>query len=365
MKKLLFAAVTLDIGGIETALVTLLNYLADEKENNNYKYDITLVLEKKQGVFLNTINKRIHIIEYTPNSNKIVFIRKAINAIKQMNFKIKYKNQFDFSASFATYSLPDSFVARNASTNSALWGHMDYLAQFDGNKEEVKKYFEQRHYNEFKNIIFVSNTSKETFLQCVPDAKDKTLFINNLINYKDILEKSEENLQEPIKKESTVFLNVGRHDEKQKKLSRIIEAAKMLVQDGENFKIVLVGDGKDNKKYIDMVKASNMEDKIIFVGKKKNPYSYFKIADCLLLTSDYEGSPVIYTETMVLNKPIISTEVAGCEQIKDKFGYIVNKDSKSVYIAMKEFIHNGYIITEKFDPKKYNEEIIKKLEKII
>ena len=37
MKKLLFSAVTLDVGGIETALVTLLNYLASQKENNEQK----------------------------------------------------------------------------------------------------------------------------------------------------------------------------------------------------------------------------------------------------------------------------------------------------------------------------------------
>ena len=75
MKKLLFSAVTLDVGGIETALVTLLNYLAQE-------YEITLVLEKKQGLFLDTLNKKIKVIEYTPNNNKIIFIRKAINYLK-------------------------------------------------------------------------------------------------------------------------------------------------------------------------------------------------------------------------------------------------------------------------------------------
>ena len=45
MKKILFSAYSLDVGGIETALVTLLKYLVKD-------YDITLVLEKKQGIFL-------------------------------------------------------------------------------------------------------------------------------------------------------------------------------------------------------------------------------------------------------------------------------------------------------------------------
>ena len=43
MKKILFSAYSLNIGGIETALVNLINYLVDQE-----KYDITLALEKKE-----------------------------------------------------------------------------------------------------------------------------------------------------------------------------------------------------------------------------------------------------------------------------------------------------------------------------
>ena len=46
MKKILFSAYSMDVGGIETALITLLKNIKD-------KYKITLVLEKKEGIFLN------------------------------------------------------------------------------------------------------------------------------------------------------------------------------------------------------------------------------------------------------------------------------------------------------------------------
>ena len=53
MKKLLFGAYSLDLGGIEKALVILVNKLQEKG------YDITLVLEKKQGIVLNEINPQI------------------------------------------------------------------------------------------------------------------------------------------------------------------------------------------------------------------------------------------------------------------------------------------------------------------
>ena len=137
MKKLLFSAVSLDIGGIENALVNLLNYLAGTD-----KYEITLFLEKKEGIFLDKIDKKIQICVYCPNDSKVIILRKGINFIKQTIFKLKYKHKYDFSCAYATYSKPASFVARTASKNSCLWVHSEYMQMFDNNKSKYVEFFE-------------------------------------------------------------------------------------------------------------------------------------------------------------------------------------------------------------------------------
>ena len=363
MKKLLFAAVTLDVGGIETALLTLLNSLVEN-------YEITLVLEKKQGLFLNDLNPKIKVIEYTPSNNKIVIIRKIVNFIKQSIFKLKYKNKFDFSCSYATYSNPDAFVARNASKNSALWCHLDYLSFFNNDKEKLKKFFEEKQYQNFRKIIFVSKRSRENFLKVFPEIKEKTICINNLIDYKKILANSNDKIeeQEIIKPNVTTFINIGRHEEKQKKLSRIIESARLLKQDNDTkdkFQIIFVGDGEDTKNYEELIKKYNLENEIILLGRKKNPYPYLKLADCTILTSDYEGCPVVFVESMVLNKPVITTDVSGVDELKEEhYALITQKDENSIYNTMKNFIEQGFKIQEKFDPEKYNKIILEKLEKL-
>ena len=90
MKKLLFAAYSLDLGGIEKALVTLTNEL--QKRG----YDITIVLEKKQGIFLEELDPKIHVIEYAPNESRNMVKRKVMNLIKRMHFILQYQNKFDF-----------------------------------------------------------------------------------------------------------------------------------------------------------------------------------------------------------------------------------------------------------------------------
>lgn len=366
MKKLLFGAYSLDIGGIEKALVILVNKLQEKG------YDITLVLEKKQGIFLNEIDPKIKIIEYASSNSKNKIQRKIINLIKRIKFTLKYKNKYDFSASFATYSLPSSFVARTASKNCYLWGHADYLTLFDGNAEEMKEFFIERNYDKFKKIIFVSKEGKDSFIKVFPEMKEKTMVCNNLIDADKILELSREKIPEEYlskinklentQKETTIFINVGRHQEKQKKLSRLIEAATMLKKDNMNFKIIFIGDGPETEEYKKQVKNNQLENNIIFLGKKQNPYPYFKIADCVVLTSDYEGYPVVFLESFILEKPIITTKVSDYKEVENKYGFVTEKDTKDIYEKMKNFILNGFEIKEKFDYKKYNEEILKKIE---
>lgn len=357
MKKILFSAHSLDIGGIETALVTLLNEL-QKKE-----YDITLVLEKKEGIFLKEINPKIKIIEYRPSQSKNIIKRKMVNLYNRIKFIINNKNKFDFSASFATYSNAGAFVARTASKNSCLWGHANYKTLFKNDIDEMKKFFKEKKYDKFKHIVFVSKEGRNTFISVFPEMKEKTIVCNNIINNKKIEELSNEKID--LKKEEiTTFLNVGRHEERQKKLSKIIEATKKLKEENYKFKILFIGDGPDEEKYKKLVKENKLEKHIIFLGRKKNPYPYFKISDVVILTSDYEGYPVVFLESMLLNKPIITTKVSDYEEIEGKYGYTTTKETSDIYEKMKLFIENGFKIKEPFNAEKYNKEIIEKLEKL-
>lgn len=359
-KKILFSAYSLDLGGIETALISLINYLAQKE------YDITLVLEKKQGIFLNKLNENIKVIEYKPSYCKLKIISKLVNTFKRIKFIAKYKNKFDFSCSYATYCQMASFVARTASENNALWVHNNYFEFFNKNEQEYKSFFSKIQSSEFKNIVFVSNESKEQYIDKIGNTNNNLIVCNNLIDYKKIQSLSNEKIE--LKKEENVitFLNVGRHDEKQKKLTRLFNAAKKLVEENLQFRIILVGEGEETENYKKIVESYNLNDKVIFIGKTTNPYPYYKIADSIILTSEFEGYPVVYIEAQILEKPIITTNVSDSElEINNKYGIVINKDDESIYNAMKEFIKNKFIIKEKFQPEKYNEDIIKKVEEMI
>lgn len=359
MKKILFSAYSLGLGGIETALVTLLKELSN-------KYEITLVLEEKKGIFIENIPKSIKVIEYKPSDCKIIVIRKIINLFKRIKFYMQYHNKFYFALSFATYSKAGSYCARTASRNNALWVHNDYLTMYKNDREQFCEFFNSINHTGFKKLVFVSDKARENYQKIFPLSKQILLTCNNLINYENILRKSEEDISLKKDKEIVTFLNVGRHDEHQKKLSRLLEASFKLKQEGYKFKIIMLGSGQDTEYYQDLIAKYKLEDYIFMLGAKKNPYPYFKICDAVILTSDYEGYPVVFVESLLLQKPILTTDVSDARKdIADKYGIVMEKDVDSIYMVMKEYIEYGYKIKNDFDVKKFNEKIMKKLINII
>ncbi len=367
MKKLLFAAYSLDIGGIEKALITLANYL--QKKG----YEITIVLEKKQGIFLKELDKNIKILEYRPDESKNILKRKIKNLRKRLKFIAKYKNKFDFSCSYATYSKSASFIARTSSNNSILWVHSEYMKLFKDNRREYIKFFNEISIRKFKKVVFVSKKAKDIFVNTfkrshlkIKKLQDRTEVIYNLIDYNKIVEQSKEQVKDIRKEKIYTFLNVGRHSEDDKRLSRIIEVSRKLKERKFEFRVLFIGEGKETENYKEMVKENNLQKEIVFLGKKENPYPYYKIADSFLLTSEYEGFPVVYIESMILELPIITTNVSDSKQIiENKYGIVVEKNLNSIYNAMERAIKSGVKCKEKFNCEIYNKEIEDKIIKLI
>ena len=246
-----------------------------------------------------------------------------------------------------------------------LWVHNDYTTTYKDSINDFYTFFNSVKYNKFQTLVFVSNEARINFKGMYTNNSQELITCNNLINYESILEKAEEPIEE--KKENTItFLNVGRHDEHQKRLTRLIEASKILKEQNYKFKVLMLGSGPDTEYYKQLVTQYKLEEYIIFLGTKKNPYPYFKISDAVILTSDYEGYPVVFVESYILEKPILTTNVSDSkEDIEGRFGIIMDKDIIKIAESMKNYIENGYEIKEKFNPKKFNKKIINKIIDII
>ena len=100
------------------------------------------------------------------------------------------------------------------------------------------------------------------------------------------------------------------------------------------------------------------------VEGKTNPFPYYINSKCILLSSDYEGFPVVYLEALTLNTPIITSVDIKCGSLEmNKYAIICQKNSKAIYKSIISFIKDKPKF-DKFDVDKYNEENINKIRKL-
>ena len=348
MKKVLITAYNLDFGGIEKSLLTLL-------KNFDYsKYEVTLILEKKEGVFLKDIPSCVKIKEYRVSNSKNVFFRKMINMFKRFKWLILNYKKYDSSICYATYSMPGSFLALSSSNNSVLFVHSNYKYIYD--KKGVYDFFDKRNISKYNKVVFVSNESKDDFIKFYPSLKEKCNVINNLVDYDDIMKKSKEKI-EYKKSNNITILFVGRLVEKSKRITSILSLAGKF----KNIKFLIIGDGPDKKMYEDIILKENLKN-VEMLGAKKNPYPYFLISDYIILTSKYEGFPVVYNEAIVLSRPIITTINVTDDfiSIPNRFGYIINDITE-----VEKILKNKPINMEKVDFNKLNKKRIEMIEKLL
>ena len=357
-KNILIAAYNLNYGGIETSLINLL------KNINIDKYNVTLALEKKEGVFLNEVPKEIKIKEYKVNTSSNIFLRKVFNLTKRIKWLLLNYKRYDASISYATYSKPCSFLARTSSKNNILFVHSNYVNAYRKDISKIKEFFNGIRINEYNHIVFVSNEAKKDLCKIYKDIESRSVTINNLVDYNKIIKLSKEKINID-KNYNKVFLFVGRLDETSKRLTLLLDIAKKCKKDKVSAEFWIVGDGKDEIMYKEIVRKEKLNN-VTFFGAKKNPYPYMLKSDYIILTSIYEGFPVIYNEAIILNKPIITTIDVTDDYISipNRFGYVVNE--KNIYNKVKELTtKKDEVLKEKVDYGKLNKERIKLIEDIM
>lgn len=351
-RRILICSNDLVLGGIEKSLITLL-------KNIDYNmYDVVLLLEQKKGILLNEVPNNVKVICYKTSSNKNIIVRKVINLLKQIKFIMLNYMSYDCSVCYATYSYPCNKLTKLASQNTCLFVHSNYLHVYNFDLESIKHFFNTRGINKYKKIIFVSNESMQDLINIYPSIKDKSYVISNLINYEEILKKSKEKIKYS-KVNNKLFVFVGRLEEKSKKITRMIN----LVNNIKNIDLWIIGDGPDKKLYEKLVKESK---RIKLLGQISNPYPYMRMADYIILTSDYEGYPVVYNEAIILKKKIITTISISDEYIKniECYGYIISKEEKTMIKQVKNILRNDNLKIKTVDFKKINNEKLKSLYQI-
>jgi colanic acid/amylovoran biosynthesis glycosyltransferase len=107
----------------------------------------------------------------------------------------------------------------------------------------------------------------------------------------------------------------------------LVEAAVLLKDKNIDFEIVLAGDGPMRQEIEATINSGGLEDRVTITGwlSGERVRQELERAQALVLPSFAEGLPVVIMEAMVLERPVISTSIAGIPElvIPGKTGWLV------------------------------------------
>lgn len=367
IKKRIFISMHyLELGGAEAALIGMLQAMDYDR------YDVDLFLHSHQGEMMRFVPKEVNLL---PEIQEYAMIEKPMtealrtgcfrvvlarlkakwqfrrylkckvpqysaavfqyvgNAVTPVLPSLEYLGEYDLAISFLN---PHNIVRDKVKAKKKIcWIHTDYT-RIDVNVE-----LELPVWASFDHVISISPDVTRAFLQVFPSLKDKIVEMENILSTEFVRRRAEEfDASAELAGDGVKILSVGRFCEA-KNYDNVPDICRRIREKGINLRWFLIGYGDDSL-IRQRIHEAGMENYVIILGKRSNPYPYIKACDIYAQPSRYEGKSVTVREAQILCKPVVVTDYPTAKsQIQDGIdGVIVPIDNDGCANGMADFIQD-------------------------
>lgn len=407
-KKLLIWGGGFDTNGITISLANLLN-------NIDYDtYDVSLIFASKlNATTLQNIKKinpntkilyRVGKVNYKFHEtylHRLVMHFGLGNArIKKIMPKEMYQRElkrvigntdYDVVIDYCGYTPFWSLILSSSPFKKKnIYLHSDMVA--DSNKKINGKLRHKRNfeiifnlYQQYNQLICVSKDAAKTNAEKLTkyNIRNKIVNVDNAIDYERVLNHLDEAKEQEFNgknyllinnpnesdilsligveapsKDNVNFVTVGRLSP-EKDHEKLIKAFYEVNKSHENTRLYIVGHGVLQVQLESLIRKLGLTEKVILVGGMDNPFPLVERCDCFVLSSNYEGQGLAILESLILKKPVISTNISGPRGILENgYGELVENSASGLAEGMKQFITEDSNF-KTFDYVGYNENAMK------
>ena len=357
MKKILFVAQNLQIGGVQRALVNVLDTISEEDDVCLFLFgDGPLKSELPQHIkvvygryFLRLAATPFQEILRTGKILDILLrcmLRILVRLIgSEKLYALLFKGylqdvEFDIAVSYFT-DVPNNYFNQGTTQyvsdcvqakEKIAWIHTDpILSKFDRDTCLFR-------FRNMDRIVCVSEAVRKKTEQLLPEYVGKLVVFHNCFHPAKICELAKA-YKVPYSDDVFNIVTVGRIDDCSKRINGILQlCARLKTEQVGGFHWYIVGEGPDLAKNRELAETLSLNDVLTFCGAQNNPYPYIQNADLFALYSAYEGYPMVVGEAQVLGSYILTTNYAAAkEQISYGQGYIAETD-ENFYQELKRLI---------------------------
>ena len=359
MKKICFLTDSVfNIGGVQRCVTVVANELIA------LGYDVSIICLDRYPIDykLYNLSKNVNIkFIYNEENDKIKFFwakvfrklnrtkgffskyEKLLERIyytycKNRNFElVKYieKNNFDVViGAGGDLSVLLAILKNQITAKTYGWQHSScdsYFVRNDGKFHYQVSLFKKYIPKLDKYIVLTkydSNWIKEQFgysANCIYNPKS---FYTNKIS--DLKEKN--------------FIAVGRYD-KVKGFDRLITAFSKFVKKDSSWKLYIIGEGKMYKKLKEQIRSLSLENNVFLISKTNNIIHYYLKSSIYLLSSYYEGLPMVLIEACECGLPIISYDLPCCKEQFNNCSLLISNGNIDAFAdAMYKLTHDAHLL---------------------
>lgn len=392
-ENILIYAGNLAKNGITTSILNLLNNL----DRTKYNYFITFVSAKVApnketlrklpdginyipitGKMNATISDKVHILLSRSSLFKYDFSNQIYDKLYKYEIKRCYGNiKFSHVIQFSGYEYRRQLMFGRFDCPKTIFVHNNMVQEISVRKNQ-NPHIIRYCYNHYDNVAIVTEDMREPTLNYCDD-ESKIKVVNNVIDYKTIIEKSQEEMQfdeiteankslEEIKdilnSSSKKFITVGRFSP-EKGHMRLLEAfEKLYAENNDIYLFIIGGHGVLYKDTLDKVETLTSKENIIIIKSLSNPFPFVKACDYFIFPSFYEGLGLVMIEADILGLKVVSTDILGPRGfMNDHDGYLVESNNEGVYKGMYALL-NDEVKKLQVDYEDYNKNAIRQFESL-
>lgn len=340
-KKILFILNGLGKGGIVSSFSSLYDSIREDydikvlvlstNKTDNCPFGDDIISDNLLTSYnypINTLNQKQKLLKLLLSPYRRIYAKIGVRLpnliLNNVVCRLQKKYKFDIVVGYSE-GLPTLVASKFKVKKKISWIHCDYKRYYD---TVCIKNDELGIYENIDIINCVSKYTQDSFVKIYPSLEGKVQFIYNLYDVGRIKKLSLEAIDDKrFKTDLFTIVSVGRVDPV-KRFSEIPQIAAQLKKNGLKFRWYILGPETRHKEDLllkERILKYGVDDVVLWLGNKPNPYSYMAASNLYVCLSSSEACPMVFIEAKILGLPIVTTDFGSAyEFIHDGEGYIFN-----------------------------------------
>lgn len=272
--------------------------------------------------------------------------------------------RFDSVIDFIGYGpFWDLLLLQGGAPHTAVWLHNDMLADSlreVGGRRPLRRPLEAvfSTYRLFDSLVSVSpalcRVNREHLSGYAP--ADRFTYATNVVDAARVmaLADQEPDWRPPVAPAGTrTFVALGRLSSA-KNFPRLVSAFAAVRAEDPATRLIILGEGPDRGAIEALVARLGVGDAVHLPGHQANPFPILAACDCLVMSSDHEGQPMVILEALALGLPVVTTGFASvASALPAGQGLVVPLSVDGVADGMRAYLR-GEVPAPTFDARAYD-----------